>query len=192
MNRINLKCRKIQSKVDYISLTMGEGVHFEENLMSRKRRIFVLTSNDVAGFVHFSTTATGFNNEELFTFLHPCMGQQRFLKDMAIDFQRFMSRGDVPRRQRLLFYMLNNVPQKQTTCLYVLQSVKFDGEQLGIPITHLYATRKFHPGNVARADKTVKVYARFDFVEAMYVSDDIGEMVPGTCAMLHSSLNNVT
>lgn len=179
VRRTSIRAAKISSKVDYISLTIPEGTHFEENMMSKKKEIFVQISRNVQDYVQFSTSLNEETTDSLLTFLHPCMRHDRYLKDMAIDFQRFMTRGDVPRRQRLLFYLTNNVPQRRATRLFVLQSIKFDGEEKGIPITHVYATRQFHPGNVSRQDSSVTVYSRFDFVEAMYIADDENVMVPG-------------
>lgn len=158
---------------------MSEGTHFEENHMSRKKEIFAQISSNAENYVYFSTSVTDVETDGLLPFLHPCMRHARYLRDMAIDFQRFMTRGDVPRRQRLLYYLTNNVAQTQATRLFFLQSIKFDGEQMGIPITHVYATRSFHPGNVSRQDTSVAMYSRFDFVEAMYYADDRNAMVPG-------------
>lgn len=189
--RVALRVSKITTKVDYISFLMSEGTHFEENQMSKKMEIFAQTSSNVDGYLRFSTSATEMTTNDLYPFLHPCIRQERYLRDMAIDFQRFMSRGDVPRRLRLLFYLTNNVAQTRATRMFVLQSIKFDGEEMGIPITHVYATREFHPGNVARNDASVTVYSRFDFVEAMYYVDDQSAMVPGNCATLHNKSTQV-
>lgn len=178
-HRANVVTRKIQSSKNYISFLTDGGTHLEENQMSKKMRIYLHRSNNVAEFINFSTTPDDVVSINLLPYLHPCLKNDRLVRDMAIDFYRFMSNGTLPARLRLLEYLLSNVDDKRTTRLYSLQSIKFDGEECGIPITHVYSTREFHPGNVSRQDISQRTYARFDFIEAMYQLDDNRTMVAG-------------
>lgn len=166
-------------KVDYISFSSDGVTHFEENRMSRKLQILLQTSNNVDHEVLFSTSRIETDHERLLPFLHPCMRSDRLIRDMAIDFQRFLSHVTFHKGQQLLQSLKSNDDDTQTTRLYAMQSIKFDGEHVGIPITHVYSTREFHPGNVSRLDTSVRTYSRFDFVEAMYATENSEEMMPG-------------
>lgn len=171
-NRLQIIENKRKTRVEYVSFCSDGGTHFEENRMSKKIHVHVLKSNYVGNHSVFSTSTTNVDFDGLLKFLHPCMKTDRLIRDMAIDFETFMTKGSNLRRTRCMTSLKNNVDCRDTTRLFMLQSIKFDGEHLGVPITHVYSTRDYHPGNVSKTNESVKVYARFDFVEAMYATTE--------------------
>lgn len=176
-NRERLRIDKVHRKVDYISYKADGGTHFEENRLSKKKRIFLYEVGNVSEYKVFSSRVDSCEYASLLNFFHPCIRNEKLIRDMAIDLQNFMSRNT--KRHKLLGRLCEDDNRLKNTRLYALESIKFDGEDHGIPITHVYSTRAFHPGNVSKQNTSVKTYARFDFIEAMYISDDSEEMIQG-------------
>lgn len=165
---------------DYVSFTTDGSTHFEENRMSRKKRVFLVQSRTEPEYFLFSSKTEDIETVDLQCYFHPCIRNDRLFRDLSIDFQRFMANATAPRRQSLLRALQGNVVDQKATTLFVMQSIKFDGEHMGIPITHVYSTRAFHPGNVSRLNTSVRTYSRFDFIEAMYTTGDGITITPGS------------
>lgn len=174
---------KIRRKTHYIHYEAAGNTTFEENILSHKMEIYLIRNEEEPEYHIFSENQHDFLSKDMLLYFHPCIRGRRQIRDMSVDFQKELTQGN-----RYLRQLLRG---SKHTSIFLLQSVKFDGEDNGIPLTHIYSTRKFNPSHQANknsahpntnADDIEDVPTprgrdrqqvhRFDFVEVMYYDDD--------------------
>lgn len=173
---------KINRRTHYIHYKAAGNTVFEENILSHKIQIYLIRNDEDPEYHIFSEKDHDFCSKRMLLYFHPCIRGRRQIRDMSVDFQKELTQDN-----RYLRQLLRG---SRNTSLFLLQSVKFDGEDNGIPLTHIYATRNFNPPSSRQSspddavdDNRRDSIHRFDFVEVMY-DDDEGVQQTGMAQIL--------